>query len=485
MTKCNNADSLVGKYVISPLDGKRYCRKNGQFKRHIQQHGYSSYQQLYDALFPSLIAYCSCGATCSFDEHHMVYLSHCGNRKCAGKVISKTKKTFPAEKWEKQREKFRQTMAQKPKEEKNRIIQQRQNTYYQRHGVHHRLQQGISPESLNKLSNKEWMFDQHISQQKTAVKIAEDLQVGITTATNWLHRHDIPIQIYRSSQVERDIVNFISTLVPSSSIHTNDRKSIQPLELDIYLPNFNLAFEINGVFWHGEGKGKGSKYHINKTNICKHQGIRLVHVLDSEWLQKRHIIESRIANMIGKSQKIHARSCKVVQLSPQEANTFMDEHHLQGKSISSIRCGLVHKEKLVACMTFSKSRFNNNYQYELVRFANMCGQTVVGGAGRLFSHFVKGYKPKSIISYSDKRWNIGNLYKQLGFSLTHVSPPGYKYFATNSPLKLYSRQRFQKHKLCNELSLYDPNLSEWENMQNNGFDRIWDCGTDVYGWKSK
>jgi hypothetical protein len=39
---------------------------------------------------------------------------------------------------------------------------------------------------------------------------------------------------------------------------------------------------------------------------------------------------------------------------------------------------------------------------------------------------------------------------------------------------------FQKHKLEKLLKIYNPSLSEWENMKNNGYDRIWDCGHGKY-----
>jgi hypothetical protein len=39
---------------------------------------------------------------------------------------------------------------------------------------------------------------------------------------------------------------------------------------------------------------------------------------------------------------------------------------------------------------------------------------------------------------------------------------------------------FQKHKLAKIIKVFDPNLTEWENMQLNGYDRIWDCGNLKY-----
>jgi hypothetical protein len=45
---------------------------------------------------------------------------------------------------------------------------------------------------------------------------------------------------------------------------------------------------------------------------------------------------------------------------------------------------------------------------------------------------------------------------------------------------LESRQKFQKHKLKDKLEVFNAELTEWHNMQNNGYDRIWDCGNMVF-----
>ena len=30
--------------------------------------------------------------------------------------------------------------------------------------------------------------------------------------------------------------------------------------------------------------------------------------------------------------------------------------------------------------------------------------------------------------------------------------------------------------------MFDPHLTEWQNMQLNGYDRIWDCGHYKFEW---
>jgi hypothetical protein len=140
----------------------------------------------------------------------------------------------------------------------------------------------------------------------------------------------------------------------------------------------------------------------------------------------------------------------------------------------------MHKNVLVAVMTFGKSRYNPGYQYELLRFSNSLGVSVIGAASKLFKHFVEKYQPHSVVSYSDLRWNTGNMYAQLGFAHVRNTAPNYWY--TRQHLTFESRVKYQKHKLEKLLSSYNSSETEWENMVRNGYDRYWDCGNSVWGW---
>ena len=131
-------------------------------------------------------------------------------------------------------------------------------------------------------------------------------------------------------------------------------------------------------------------------------------------------------------------------------------------------------------MSFGKTRFNINYEWELLRYCNKLNTSVVGGASKLFKNFLKENNPESVISYSDKSFNTGNLYNMLGFEYSHTSSPNYKYISERDNLIL-SRYQCQKHKLSNLLKdNFDENLTETENMYNNGFHKIFDCGNDVW-----
>ena len=155
---------------------------------------------------------------------------------------------------------------------------------------------------------------------------------------------------------------------------------------------------------------------------------------------------------------------------------------MQGVDNSSVRLGLFYENELISAMTFGKSRYDKKVQYEMYRFCNKLNTNIVGGASKLFSFFVNTYDPQSIISYSDRRYFDGILYVKLGFKFIQNTTPNY-FYIFNNYTTLKSRISFQKHKLKKILPIFDPLLTEWENMKNNGFDRIWDCGNGKWVWK--
>ena len=129
-------------------------------------------------------------------------------------------------------------------------------------------------------------------------------------------------------------------------------------------------------------------------------------------------------------------------------------------------------------MTFGKSRYDKSIEWELLRFATKAGCTVVGGASKLLKHFERENSPKSVISYCDRRWNTGNSYLTMGFTKKHTSSPSYHY--TIDGVTIFNRVKFQKHKLKKVLKIYDETKTEAQNMADNGYYRIWDCGTTVF-----
>lgn len=285
-----------------------------------------------------------------------------------------------------------------------------------------------------------------------------------------------------SSQAEKDIAAFINSL--GFKTITNTHSIIPPKEIDIFVPERNIAIEFNGIFWHSELGNKDKSYHINKTIECQQQNVRLIHIFESEWITNQKLVLSRVKNLLGVSKQIYARQCHIDFVTTKNAKLFLNENHIQGFVPAKVYIGLYFNSKLVALMTFGKPRYNKTMDWELLRYCNIADYTIVGGASKLYKWFIVKYNPLSVISYSDKRWNTGKLYQILNFQHSHTSAPNYWYFLKNDTTKLISRNKFQKHKLKHQLQQFDPHITEWENMQNNNFNRIWDCGNDVWIWKN-
>ena len=75
----------------------------------------------------------------------------------------------------------------------------------------------------------------------------------------------------------------------------------------------------------------------------------------------------------------------------------------------------------------------------------------------------------------DLRLFDANGYVATGFKKLGESGPSYFYLDKTGKVRM-NRLRFQKHKLSGILNNFDVSLTEEENMSNNGFYRIYDCG---------
>lgn len=258
---------------------------------------------------------------------------------------------------------------------------------------------------------------------------------------------------------EKELSDFISNLY-NGKIINNHRDS--KMEIDIYLPDLKLGFEFNGLYWHSDIY-KEKNFHLNKTNFFKERGIRIIHIWEDDWDNKRNIVKSQITNLLNLSIKIFARKCHIRELNNISCKEFLEKSHIQGNVNSVIKLGLYRGDELLSVMTFDhfegRNKMNGN-EWNLNRFCNKLGYNVIGGASKLLTYFIRNYDVKRIISYADKDWSLGNLYNRLGFSLIRESKPDYKYVVDNKRLH---KSRFRKSRT---------NISESKLL----IPKIWDCG---------
>ena len=123
-------------------------------------------------------------------------------------------------------------------------------------------------------------------------------------------------------------------------------------------------------------------------------------------------------------------------------------------------------------------------QWELVRFCSKLNTRVIGGASKLFNHFIKIHNPESIVSFSMNDISNGNLYDKLGFMNDNINK-SYWYIEPNT-LKRYHRSSFTKQAIINKG--WRDNKEGWtesEVMEEKGYLKIYDSGQTKWIWNTQ
>ena len=347
--------------------------------------------------------------------------------------------------------------------------------------------------SIEACNNKDEML-RHIAYIKNASgtdkkprieELAASLGINIGPTYRVLRRLDLLDEVQHSvfGRMENEVSDFVESLGVKVDRHRKDL--LNGLEIDIYIPDKKIGIEFNGTYWHSE-EIKGKTYHLNKTLRAYKKGIHLIHIFEYEWEdeQKRRKILDMLRRMINPSSNtiVYARKTELREVGSSESTEFLEENHLQGSINSSINYGLYYNNKLVALMTFGKPRFNKEYQWELHRLAYKNGVIVVGGADKLFKHFIKENNPSSIISYCDISKFDGHVYPRLGFkaTLSDITEPNYMWVDSHTNIAL-PRYKTMKHKLL-AAGLGTPDMTENDIMESLGYTKVYDCGNLRFTW---
>lgn len=276
-------------------------------------------------------------------------------------------------------------------------------------------------------------------------------------------------------------------------VELNNRKILNGIEIDIFSEDKKIGIEFNGNMFHSELFGKkDSKYHLNKTFLMNSKDYHLIHIFEDEWELKKDIVKNKLIHILGNNnlEKIYARKCVIKKINKEEKDVFLNKNHIQGTDNSSVFLGAFFNNNLISVMTFDNKRSmskrkNDDNSYELSRFATDINYRIIGIASKMLNYFIKKYNPKNIISFADRRWTLdknNNLYTKLGFELKNILRPDYSYYNTKIDIyKRFHKFGFGKKSIKKKFpEIYSPEKTEWQMMQEAGYDRIWDCGKFCY-----
>ena len=355
--------------------------------------------------------------------------------------------------------------------------------FIQKYGFPNWITSTLNDHAKSVLLDKD-KFYQELSNM-TLNQAADYLQISLRTLLNYAAKYELRhiFSRVKITACEQKIKDLLDSVVGCQAYLQNSKSAISPYELDFFVPQNNLAIEINGLYWHSElGGGKRSRsYHITKWNLCKEKNITLLMFNDIDIQENSHLVESKIKRYLQvKSPVIGARKltieiCNNYQLEQEFLNTW----HLQGASSNRNLCLVAKYDNQIIGISTWKQR---NNKAELVRFATNINYSFPGLLSKMIKRFIieTNFSGK-IFTFSNNQYGNGNAYLASGFQFDGVTPPGYYY--TNDYVKLESRLKFQKHKLADLFQLDHSVVqqqSEWEIMQSQGYDRVWDCGHSRY-----
>lgn len=216
-------------------------------------------------------------------------------------------------------------------------------------------------------------------------------------------------------------------------------------------------------------------YHKDKTQVAESAGYRCIHVFD--WDNVYLIIQQ-----LKTRPRIFARQCTVGPVDQDIKKQFVKRFHLQSDVKSAINVGLYYNGEIVSVMTFGKPRYNQKYEYELLRYCS--SYQVVGGAEKIWKYFMDNYSPNSVISYCDKSKFTGKVYEQLGMTLKSTSVSKHWY---NMSFKKHVTDNLLRQRGFDQLfnAHYGKGTNNEELMKQHKFVEVYDAGQATYVWNKE
>lgn len=346
-------------------------------------------------------------------------------------------------------------------EYKNNRTQKTQQTNLERYGVMNVLQSEDTKEKAKQSKLEKYGDENYNNREKSAKTYYEHYGKGghLTPKISKINKK--LFELFNCEEFEYAIGNFNYDLKKGNTL----------IEIN---PTF--THHSSGISLRGKFSGVVMDYHYNKTLIANSVGYNCINVFDWDDINK-------IKYMLQDKETLYARNLEIKEVNMDETTEFLNTYHIQNTCRGQeVRFGLYKENELIEIMTFGKPRYNKNYEWELLRLCTKAEYKVVGGAERLFKHFVTNYNPNSIISYCDFSKFSGEVYTRLGFKQKGKPTPAKHWSKGNVHItdNLLRQRGYDQLFKTN----YGKGTSNEELMLENGWLPVYDCGQMTFIWKN-
>lgn len=321
----------------------------------------------------------------------------------------------------------------------------------------------------SKLEDVEWLINEYVTRNNTAVGIGNILGCDYTTVISYCRKANLEIKShFNQSSGEIEVADFMDSIL-SFKVKRGDRQFLEnKKEIDILIPEHNLAIEYEGLFWHSEAiETYDREASYKKYTICKEKGFQLITIFEDEWIGRQEQVKSYLSAKVGIFQKRdYARNCIVKEIEKEEAINFINQYHIQKVRFVKKAFGLFLNDELVGVVSYA-THHRKSEQLVLNRIVFKAGIQIVGGMNKLIQNTITKLD-SDIITWSDNRWSTGEIYEKCGFVFDGDLPSDYSY---STKYERFPKQAFmKKNTKCPE------NMTEHQWALQNGYYRMYDCG---------
>jgi very-short-patch-repair endonuclease len=288
---------------------------------------------------------------------------------------------------------------------------------------------------------------------KDLTTLAKEFEIPYSTLVHHTALYGVDLAIQMTPQIsslEKVIQSWLDEEKVNYKLHYRAGGRIS----DFWLSDTKIIIELDGLYWHSDIH-RPDDYHIVKRDTYIENGYTPLFFREDEVNNKLPIVKSIIMNKLGRSTRMFARKCTIVEVSRAESALFFETNHLMGKGRGTTY-GLKYGDEIISCIVIRNTRGND---YEISRFCHKLGYQVVGGLSKLITHFTRNNNVNTLTTFIDNRYGDGEYLTKLGFSFIGCSPS----FRWTNTVDCLHRMKFPGN------TGYD-----------NGFVKIWDCGQARY-----